>query len=278
MPPAIPPPPTFTDLAARARVLTVTAPTATLTLDQAATVTGLPTDALTDLALRGDLLTEQTRPFPVFSTKGVLAWMDDHRVAVTALDALAYALPSADRLDGAAHALDEAAHRAARPGTVWRLEARSRLIDSHDAALTAWHRGYLTEAVNLLAGERDVLAARRMVDASRTVDLRTLWAVGASLTRHQRFLLHALRVQGRAGYPVHVLDTAGHPGLLRHGTPPTLTVYPRRVVYVHLFTDHGTPDGALRVADPELATALGALLDHLGNTARPISEFARLHG
>lgn len=243
-------------------------------------LTGLPQQTLVREAERGHILTDQacSRVQQRYLANSVLAYMSERHIAATALDAVHYAAQNVGtRLDESAFQVDEAIERQSMPGVCWRLEARTRVSDPTDLALSTWHRGEKTRAVTLLAEESDGLKHRRTAYRAQDIEVRTLWAAHTPLDHHQSFLLHAFRIQDRAGFQVRVLHPTHHATVARTHPVPSVVAYPDRMVYLRHYTEHGRPDGATRIDAPQLATTVGDLLTHLSHHGYDIDAFARLH-
>ncbi|NKY96757.1 DUF6879 family protein [Nocardiopsis alborubida] len=271
----------YSILLARARLL-LTPAGEYLTPGAAELLTGRASGSLINAAKRGDLLAEQRRPgaHRRYPTKEILAYMADRGIPATALDAVHYAAASGrgQRLDEQEFLVDEAYTRQRSPGVCWHLEARKRLSDPDDLALSTWHRGDRMRAVNCLVEEGDRLTAQRQAHLSQGVDVRTVWATHIPLDHHRAYLAHAFRVRERAGFSVRVVDLTsdGRP-VLEHAHPvPSLIAYPGRVLYLLRHTEQGRPAGAIRLDDAHLATAVGDLLTHLSAHGQSADGFARL--
>ena len=269
-----PPPPTFADLSARARVLTDAAYTGVLTLDPAATITGMPAQDLARMGRDGHLPTaEPASADPLLFTHSVLAYMDEHQVPVTALDALDRACVDADRLTQVEFELARSALQF-DGGVYWQVTARTHESTQEWSPWRLWQAGHHAQALAKIESTRDTLAGARSMLADAGLDQRVIWFVQSPLTDYQQCHQHLMRLYQEIGYPVSVVEPGPIRALTRRRPLPDMAVFPGREVYVAQQSPTGTGDGACRIVDPDLATAVGDLLTHLAQLGRDTTDLA----
>ncbi|MFD6094692.1 DUF6879 family protein [Nocardiopsis flavescens] len=186
-------------------------------------------------------------------------------------DALSLAARHGTLMDQRRYSAEEATDRHSGSHRVcWVWDPLAHLHDPANPACVAWSRGQQDVALHLLAGEIPALAARLQTHRGLGLRVRTLWAPQSPRTPYQHYRAHELNTHTRAGFdvrtvPAHLLRPSG-PG---HRLPP-LVAYPDHAVYLLHHTAQGRPDGATRITDPGLLSALGAALARLGRAAEPL--------
>jgi hypothetical protein len=257
-------------------VLTDTAHTGVLTPGQAATLTGLEKEDVARMVHDGHLLTAQpVGADPLLLIHSVLAYMDAHHVPMSALDALDRACADAERLTPWEFELACYAHQC-DGGVYWQVTARSQGSAQEWLPWRLWQAGHHAQAIAVIESTRDTLAGVRSMLLEAGLDQRVVWCVQSPLTDYQRCHQHLMRLYQEIGYPVSVVDPGPIRALTRQRPLPDLAVFPGRAAYAARQSPTGRCEGAFRVADPDLATAVGDLLTHLARLGRDTTTLAAL--
>ncbi|GAA1463191.1 hypothetical protein NE857_03355 [Nocardiopsis exhalans] len=161
-----------------------------------------------------------------------------------------------------------------RSGTWWTLARRDHAPPDW-ASWQHWYRGHTHHAQNLLFEQRPQWAKEIKEHRARGLIRRTLWMPAQPLGAFGEYGLARYQHVTAAGGTVHVLPSWKVTLLEHQRMLPDLEVTPT-AVYLRRYTRVGSRNGALKITDPDLATATTAFLGwSTRQHSTPLADFAR---
>lgn len=269
----------LTAVRTRADLLAETAHLTYVTRDEARHLTGLTGAKLTRLAEDGTVQAEySSKGYTQFSTSSLVRLLRRQKQPLSLFDVLRAAAATGQHLADDDLALAETDTRNRRDLQVrgarcYRLLRRNHVVPTAPA-WTAWYQGRADLAEELLLQECERYTVERAEFASRGLTLTTLWIPDLPLTSYGRYTLAALEQAHQAGQRIRVGSTDQVRHMEADEPLPEVTVYEAAVVYLHAYTRLGRRDGAVRVADPDLATHL---CEQLRGLCRDAATFDTFH-
>ncbi|MBM9508265.1 DUF6879 family protein [Actinacidiphila acididurans] len=162
---------------------------------------------------------------------------------------------------------------ALRNSASWKLERLQHFEEIGDASRDALRRGDWQGALRLFDARRDALVASAADDARRGSAFNRLRIVEEPLTPYVQWELHWLRLSAECGHHVRVLPASAVAASETEGMLPELTILGGRVLYRVVYTESGTPDGAMRFTDPETVGRWAAFISDAYATADDVRRY-----
>ncbi|MFE2440513.1 DUF6879 family protein [Streptomyces sp. NPDC059426] len=143
---------------------------------------------------------------------------------------------------------------AIRDGSSWKLERRQHFEEQGSPSRDALRRGDWDEALRLLAGRRDNLAAAAQEDARRGYAFHRVRVVAKPLAPYVQWELHSQRQRAQYGQKIKVVPVEQVAASESTGPLPEVVVLGSHTLFQVLYTETGVANGAIRYTDQELVT------------------------
>lgn len=134
----------------------------------------------------------------------------------------------------------------------WKLERRQHFEEQGSPSWDAVLRGDWDEALRLLEARREALLELGREDEERQSYFHRVRVVEKPLTTYLHWELHSLRIRAECGERIRVVDAGNLAGSERSGPLPEVVVLGGSTLYEVLYSETGTPVGAVRFTDPDL--------------------------
>ncbi|MEE1786404.1 hypothetical protein PUR71_26385 [Streptomyces sp. SP17BM10] len=134
----------------------------------------------------------------------------------------------------------------------WKLERRQHFEEQGSPSWDALLRGDWDEALRLLEARREALLELGREDEERQSFFHRVRVVEKPLTTYLHWELHSLRIRAECGERIRIVDAGALAGSERSGPLPEVVILGGSTLYRVLYSETGTPVGAIRFTDPDL--------------------------
>ncbi|MEU5844664.1 DUF6879 family protein [Saccharopolyspora shandongensis] len=155
----------------------------------------------------------------------------------------------------------------------WKLERRQHFEEVGNASRDALRDGDLPKALRLLEGRRESLRRAVADNEARDAPFHRVRIVEEPLTPYMRWQLHSLRIRAECGDRIRVVPANEVTGYETRTRLPEVVILGGSVLYQVLYTDGGTPNGAVRYEDPAVVESWEYFIRSLYELGEDVTEF-----